>query len=82
MEIAMSTESYTFKNRTLNNRFTGQPRPVGDVEVVINWDDFIRIFGSKAANNRTGKTRLAHGAVTVKFRRARTDEAARAQAAS
>lgn len=56
---------YEFKNRALKRYLGDNPR-VGTVVIDIDWEALVDHLGTKAAYNRSGKSKVAFG-IKAKF---------------
>jgi hypothetical protein len=61
----MAAQRYTFKNQTVRRYYKDEPR-TGTVVLDIDWQEIVDALGTKAAWNKSGKSKLALG-IKAKF---------------
>jgi hypothetical protein len=61
----MAAQRYTFKNQTFKRFYDSEPR-TGTVVLDIDWQEIVDALGTKAAWNKSGKSKLALG-IKAKF---------------
>lgn len=59
------SQTYKFKN-VKAQKYVGDTVKVGTVELTVDWDAIVQALGTKAAFNRSGKSKLALG-IKAKF---------------